>query len=303
MMLANAQTALVLAGSLALGLGLTGCDDSEGSPSSLVGQPRILAVQAEPPVIDLSGESALVPLIAGADENAIELSLRACDPWRVISDPTADCGPADSLPLERDTFAGGEGAWLRADDVLQAFPPPDWVFQQLTDDRSQLQRGDKGGDTECGDSYESVAIPVVIEANIAGMTRLLATKRVRVTVEPVVRTNPVIADVLLDGQPAPLEVQPATTYDLVAAPRQDSLDLLCSPDGVPIPESVRVYLYTSDGVLAEPYIDVEYTAEGQEQADVTTWTSPDQGDASLWLVAIDGDGGTGWLRVDLPVLP
>lgn len=303
----NATRPVGIIGLALMSLGLTpGCNGEAGSPSSRVVQPRILALQAEPPVIGFGQDTAITPLIAGVDNaTVVDLTFRACNPWRAISDPTADCGPQESLPLAADTFPGGDGAWLRTIDVLSAFPPPDW-YQPGGPSPIVVGApgGMGGGEPECGTAYESIDVVVVIEALIqpaegASELRLVATKRVRVTAEPVLRQNPVIESLTLDEELSPDTFVPGQQYTVFAAPRQDSLDLLCNEDGLGVLEGVEVYLYASAGQLEDPAIDVEYSPEGQETAGSTLWTAPDQGDATLWLVAIDGEGGIGWHRVDL----
>lgn len=286
-----------------------GCAGEGGSPSARVVQPRILAVQAEPPVVALGQDAAMTPLLAGVDGSmSVDWSFRACSPWIVISDPTSDCSPEESLALDPDTFASGDGAWLRPTDVLAAFPPPDWwqpgSFPQSRPD-DQLKLG--GTEPECGMPYESVDVTVVAEAHIrtdgGDDVRLLATKRVRVTFAPVGRRNPVIENLTLNEELTPRDFTPGAQYTLIAAPRQDSLDLLCNDDGQAVLEPVTVFIYISAGQIEDPAIDVEYSPEGQETAGSTVWTAPDQGDASLWLVAIDGDGGIGWRQIDMTAAP
>lgn len=279
-----------------------GCAGEGGSPSSRVVQPRILAVQAEPPVVGIGQDAAMTPLLAGVDSSmSVEWSFRACSPWVVIADPTADCGPDESLALDPDTFTNGDGAWLRTGQVLAAFPPPDWWQPGAM----PVKLG--GAEPECGAPYESVDVTVVAEAHIrtdgGNDTRLLATKRVRVTFAPVVRQNPVIDNLTLNDELTPGEFTPGAQYTLIAAPRQDSLDLLCTDDGQAKLESVTVFVYISAGQVEDPAIDVRYSPEGQETAGSTVWTAPDQGDASLWLVAIDRDGGIGWRRFDMTAAP
>ena len=301
--------AFVLAGVWFSILCLTGgCDGQEGSPSSQVTQPRILAVQADPPVVVLGQDSALRPLLVGLDPSeSVTWQFRVCDPWRIIADPTADCGPDDSLPLEGASFENSAGAWLRTASVLAAFPPPPW-YQPGSSDGPQEGTGEPtlpgDAEPECAMPYEFVEVVVVAEALIAapdgtGETRLLATKRVRVTVEPVVRRNPIIENLTLDGDLNPATFTPGAPYVLIAAPRQDSLDVVCNSDGVGVMERVRVYLYTDAGQLEDRSVRVSYTPEGEETAGSTVWTAPDQGGATLWLVGIDRDGGIGWLQVNL----
>lgn len=304
------RLALVAASAL---LGLSpGCAGEGGSPSSRVDTPRILAMQADPPVVSLGLDTAVTPLLAGVDSTTeVTWELRACNPWQTISDPTADCDPENSLALEPDSFASGEGAWLRTLDVLSAFPPPDW-WQPGGPGNPQSGAGSPpefgGGEPECGTPYDFINVFVVAEALLrpadgGSETRLLATKRVRVTAEPVLRRNPIIENLTLDDELNPREFTPGTQYTLITAPRQDSLDLVCNPDGLDVLEPVEVFIYASAGRLEDPSIDVEYTAEGQEMAGSTLWTAPDQGDASLWLVAIDDDGGIGWQQFDLTAAP
>lgn len=288
---------------------LTGCDELPFTPSSLVDKPRIAAVAADPPVISLDGGSTtLTTLVVGPDgrdssvapDRALDMEVRwrACNPWEPVFEPNRDCGPDDSLPLEAadgDTWQGQTQLSVAA--VLERFPPPEWVLDQIG--------MPPGEDPDaCPYSYDHAEIPVVTEVTVGGF-RLLATQRVRVTWQPHDRKAPTLGGLVLDDlvgdASEPIPFAPGVDHDLTAWMERDSLDQTCAdndPEQV-VFEAVEVHVYVTAGELDEPNVDIAYLMDGTESAETIVWTAPTDGDATAWLVAVDPDGGTSWGRFQL----
>ena len=106
---------------------VVGCDDSESSPETLVDEPRILAVKADPPVIGATGSALLSSLVVDStgERGDVIVQYRACSPWRPVRSPDVDCGPGVGLLLD--------GGVLDVAEVAQAFPPPSEDIDLLSD--------------------------------------------------------------------------------------------------------------------------------------------------------------------------
>ncbi len=302
-----------LLAALALPALLGGCDQLPFTPSSLVDKPRIAAVAADPPVMPLEGGTAtLTALVVDPDgrdssvapDRALDMEVRwrACNPWEPVFEPNRDCGPDDSLPLasaDGDTWQGQ--AQLTVAEVLERFPPPEWVLDQIgmPDDMPPGEEPDA-----CPYAYEYAEVPVVAEVTVGGL-RLLATQRVRIAWQPNDRKAPVLGglvlgDVVADAsQPIPFD--PGVNHDLTAWMERDSLDPVCvndDPEQIVL-EAIEVHAYVTAGELDEPDATIEYSIDGTESAETVVWTAPTGGDATAWLVAVDPDGGTSWGRFQL----
>ncbi|WP_428261805.1 hypothetical protein [Haliangium sp.] len=294
-----------------------GCDFEEFTPASRIDKPRIIAVSASPPVIGLDGESELTALVVDADgrdstvatEHAIDpadldVRWRACNPWAPVFEPDRDCPTQEALALVSNDGEAWQGqARVRVSDVLAAFPPPDWVQDEI----GQMDDGDGDGDggEGCPHDYGFVELPIVVEVDI-GDRRLVALQRLRVTWDPVVRRGPAIAALVLGDQ-----VVDATEAGSFVAGRQirlgvsmdrDSLDPVClddDPDQV-ADEPVTYFAYVTAGELLDEFeADVAYEVDGTESARTLRWAAPTGGGAVVWLVAEDRDGGVGWARFGL----
>jgi hypothetical protein len=298
---------------LALGAPLAGCDELPFTPSSLVDKPRIAAVAADPPVIPVEGGAttltALIIAPDGRDSRVapdgsidVEVRWRACNPWTAVFDPNRDCGMDASLPLDAadgDTWQS-QGHLVVA-EVLAAFPPPDWVLDQIGDPDATPPGQEPDA---CPYSYQYVEIPVVAEVTV-GDSRLLATQRVRVTWQPVDRKAPVLGGLVLgDVVTDASQVTPfdrGAENDLTAWMERDSLDPVCVDDDPEqtVLEGLEVQVYVTAGELDEPSVDIAYLKDETESAETIVWTAPSSGEATLWLVAVDSDGGMSWDRFAL----
>lgn len=266
---------------LALGLcSLAACSGDGFDPSWRVDAPRILALRADPPLIELGGEVSLSALVIDGQGRQVDQAVtwRACNPWNYVLNPDVDCGAAVALPVDGTlSFAA----------VLEAFPPPVGVTVP-------------GGGTlldPCLDG-PSFALPIVAEVVVDGR-RLLARKEIPVAIragEPSHR-NPRIAGVLLNGAEAIGYIR-GERYTVDVELDESALDQVCD-DGETSLEDVRVNLYTTDGDLEEGSVDLEWFADGTSSAEQTTWTAPEGDAATIWLIAVDPAGGIDWLPVAL----
>ena len=309
-----------------------GCDGSDGDLSSLVVAPRVLALRADPPVTTPDGSATITALVAGGSADVLpvapprasegdsdtgdgagdddarldditgtgwQLSFRACNPWRPVRDPGVDCRPDQALALP-PTGMSGE---LVIADVFTAFPPPGWAVL----DAATGSDGD-GADEDDRCAYRYVEVAVVVEARQPDQgIELVAIKRLRVTLQAPAsdspgdpagppRTNPALATLELDGDPGMRGFRPGAEHSLLVTLDPDSLDPGC--DESHAFESLRVFLYSDGGEFGDRYLDIEHTADGDPVMEPVTWLAPLTGAVRFWLVAIDGDGGVGWLRVE-----
>jgi len=267
--------------SVLLTLGLVACDEVETQPQYLINEPRVLAIQADPPVVELDTSAGLTALVvdSNGDRIAPSLSWRACNPWQFVLDPAFDCAPEEALALD--------GATLLPREVIERFPPP-----------SLPGPGESGVPVEqqgCAEAVPTLDLPVVLEVEVEG-EKLTAIKRVPLPLSDLAaaRSNPTLGELRVNGDDVPDEVVPGSEYELRAAPQPASLDLACDGDARVL-ESVRVHLYTTAGVLDDDVIDVEHDEAGTQYAESVTWRAPDEGgNAAIWLVAVDGEGGVDW---------
>lgn len=290
---------------------VAGCDELPFTPASLVDKPRIVAVAADPPVIDFEGASTLTALVldpSGRDSSVdparaldMEVRWRACDPWKLVLEPDRDCGPDDSLAIEASDGESWQAqARISVAEVLEAFPPPPDIIDQI----GGMPGGVPGEPDDCPHDYDYAELPVAVEVRL-GESRLVAVQRVRVTWDDVGRRAPVLGGMVLDDVVAeadqPLEFTPGAEHRVSAWMERASLDDVCvddDPDQV-APEPVRAHVYVTAGELGERVVDIEYDADGTESAETLRWLAPGRGDATAWVVAVDTDSGVTWARFPL----
>jgi hypothetical protein len=298
---------------LALALtSLAGCDELPFTPSSLVDKARIAAVAADPPVVPFQGGTttltALIVTPDGRDSRVapdrsidVEVRWRACNPWEAVFDPNRDCGMDNSLPLDTaDGDTWQSQGQLSVAAMLEAFPPPQWFLDQIGN-----PDGMPGEEPDaCPHSYQYAEIPVVAEVTV-GDSRMVAIQRVRVTWEPVERKSPVLGGLVLDDVMADAsqvtEFDGGADHDLTAWMERDSLDPVCAEDDPEqtLLEGLEIQVYVTAGELDEPNVDIAYLGDETESAETIVWTAPSGGEAVVWLVAVDSDGGMSWDRFDL----
>ncbi len=282
----------------ALALAAIGCADDGPAPSTRIDAPRLLAIAADPPVVGPAGATALRALVVDGDGAQVDaatarVTMRACSPWRPVQDPARDCGPDASLPLPLD----GDRARLEVAAVIARFPPPPGL--PLPD------AGGDGADAPCPLAYDHLDLPVVVEAVVAdgagGAVRLTARKHVRLTwSDDVVRTNPRIDALLVDGAPAG-DLAVGAEVRLAVRPARDALDRACDGDDPPalVLEPVRINLYATAGDLGDATVDARHDAADVEQLETTRFLPLAPGLIVLWAIATDDDGGAGWARFEL----
>ncbi len=261
---------------VAFALVLAACDGESPAPQSLIAEPRVLAVRAEPPVV-APGELATLDALVVDDRGARlspPLTWRACDPWRFVLDPDQDCGPEASLPLD--------GA-LDPLAVLARFPPPVGSSPPLA----------ASGD-ECAGRDLSLPLPVVVETDVGGQ-RLVAIKTVLLVQAPVPATNPGVGAVLLDGDPDATAFEPGREYEVSVADIAVARDDDCDPG----PPRLLVQLYTTGGDIDDDDVGISVPADQTARVPLTTWRAPEAASVALWILAIDSDGGVGWTRHEL----
>jgi hypothetical protein len=255
---------------------LAACDDEGEAPSYLITGPRLLAVQAEPPAVTPGGLVTLRALVVDGDATlaAPPMAWRVCSPWITVRDPDRDCVGRDALALA--TAAVGSAV---LDTAVAA---------------AHFDAGGVPAPTGC----EAVPVMVIATAELDGL-RLVARKEVRVRAAE--RRNPGIARVTLDGAPAE-RFAPGREYVIGAAPVAELEDRRCTGDdepGRPF-EDVRFHVYVDGGELSNPHLDVEYEDDGTQVVEVERYTAPDRrAPVTMWVVAIDGDGGTAWQHLVL----
>ena len=242
--------------------------------------PRILAVAADPPVLEAGpgGVIELIPLVidgAGndmTDDPRLELRWRVCDPWRPVNDPVVDCGPRDSVPLG---YLGPDQrrAWLTFPLLRALFPPPVPIPDDFFD-RPGL----------CPVAFDAILVPVVLEARFDGY-RLLALKWVPIDSDS--WSNPAIESLMLEDAP----MQEGEIHYFTPGELQR---LIVSFDALPPSSDCNdrvVHAYLSDGEVDPPSQGV---ASSVERRDFSLDLPEDQG-ATLWLVITNPQtGGVGW---------
>lgn len=252
-----------------------GCD-ANPDERTLVSSPRLLAVQSSPPaLVGMEGAVDLRALAIDGDGQLLpgeQVRYRVCSPWEFLTDPGRDCPESEALVL-----AGSE---LRAQLILDFYPPPPAT-------------GDPGGPSDEPDDAcaapSLIEVPIIAELRVDD-TSLLTVKRIPVYLNKVARQNPRIEDIettsLGDGEHA-----------LSIAIDPDSLDLECRDD-VETLEAIRIYLYSTSGSFENASVDVVPTADGVIEPANVLWTSS-QETATLFLVAVDNDGGVSWETISL----
>ena len=266
------------------------CDDSDGRPATLIDEPRVLAVRADPPVVALDGIATIEVL--AVDEAGARLdvtpAIRACYPWRPLTAPDRECGPDASVAI-----TGGQ---IDAAAILEAFPPPPGSIEALVAAASSER---------CDAGFAAVEIPLVIDARDQGAADLV-TKALRVAVDRdgVFRTNPAFGGLLFDGDfVAPGETatfDPTTDAVVSVELDRDAVDETCGDDDPTslALESFQVNLYSTDGRFDDRSISVELGQDGAEAIGDTRFNSA-AGPLALWLIATDADGGAAWAQFEL----
>lgn len=258
-------------------LGLAGCvSDGAGVEWARLEGPRFLGVQSGPTVAGVSDSVGLQALVVDGNGEAVEtvaapISWRVCNPWQPVDVAERDCGPEASMPLTM--------GYYRTDEVLSAFPP---------------ERG----------LPLFFDIPIIAETAVEGR-RLVALKEVRTTREfwAPFRTNPVVAALLFDGRASDEPIEPGRTYRLQVLLDDAYIDRVDDGSGTISLEQVDVHVYVTAGEVSRSPIRFRGGTLTHDRVDGATFTAPMDPGAEIvfWLVAVDGDGGTGWRQLSAQV--
>lgn len=275
---------------------IAACSDEGPSPEALINEARILAVQAEPPVVAFDESAALTALVVGpeGERSDIQLSFRACYPWQPMLSPDRDCGPQSSIPLTDGVFI--------AERLVDAFPPPVEVLERL---QALGERSD-----DCDAAYAAWDFPIVVEAQ-QGDERLVTSKRIRVTSGelPRRRTNPRIETLVFDGTSiieSALTFVAGTNHGLSLSVARDAVDDVCDeedPTTLAL-EDFRVNFYATGGEFQGASVDVELGLGGDASIGTTRWSIDEPlVPVVMWLVITDREGGSGWSQYELESKP
>ena len=267
---------------------LAACDDASIDPITRITAPRVLAITTEPSALPLEGELALTALTVDPDGPRIGIGasapvdgrpvdamrMRACAPWKFITDPARDCVGDDALPLELD--AAGRVVTSAA-ELATAFPSPPGVLAPPDPWRAALAAGLK------------LRVPIIAEVEVDGQT-LVARRDVDVVETTVQRQNPRLAEIRFDGNSTGT-LRAGQRYVLTATIDRTSLDE--GPDAEPpgALENVVCNFYSPTGELSEAEVSVVDPDALVPETTPNTYTAGPPGTTWLFVIATDETGG------------
>jgi len=265
---------------LAVLLALAACDDGSIDPITRITGPRVLAITTEPSALPLDGELALAVLTVDPDGPRIDgrpvdaMRMRACAPWKFITDPARDCAGDDALPLGVD--AAGRVVTSAA-ELATAFPSPSGVSAPPDPWRAALAAGLK------------LRVPIIAEVEVDGQT-LVARRDVDVVETTVQRQNPRLAEIRFDGISI-RTLRAGQRYVLTATIDPTSLDE--GPDDEPSGalEDVVCNFYSPTGELSEAEVSVVDPDALVPETTPNTYTAGPPGTTWLFVIATDETGG------------
>ncbi len=277
---------VVLAGVVAIG----GCSDDEVDPITKITAPRILAITAEPSVLAQDGEIMLTAFTvdpfgarigvegtASPEQRPVSaVRMRACLPWRVISDPNRDCGEDSAVPL---AIAEDGTARISMAELEASLPAPPVPLAEA------LAAG------------ISIRVPMIVEVDVDGDT-LIARRDIEIVEAGVERRNPRIVEVRFDGEPL-TTLQRDRRYKMTVTIDPQSVDDRGTMPGTA--ERVEVTFYSPSGELADTDADVLSADPGTPllTSKPTDYTSGAAGPSWMFVVATDDTSGMGTLSVPL----
>ncbi len=277
---------------------LAACDDAGIDPMTRITAPRVLAITTEPSALSLDGELALTALTVDPDGPRIGIGgstsidgrpvdamrMRACAPWKFITDPTRDCVGDDALPLELD--AAGR-AVTSAAELATAFPSPPGVPAPPDPWRAALAAGLK------------LRVPIIAEVDVDGQT-LIARRDVDVVETTVQRQNPRLAEIRFDGMSTGT-LRAGQRYVLTATIDRTSLDEV--PDAEPLGalENVVCNFYSPAGEISEAEVSVVDPDALVPETTPNTYTAGLPGTTWLFVIATDETGGMSLTSVRLTI--
>jgi hypothetical protein len=271
-------------------LALAACGDSRLAPSTKIAGPRVLAITTAPSVLPLDGDLALTVLTVDPDGPRIDgrpvdaMRMRACAPWKFITDPARDCAAADALPLTVD--AAGRVVTTAA-ELAAAFPSPPGVPAPPDPWRAALAAGLK------------LRVPIIAEVEVDGQT-LVERRDVDVVETTVQRQNPRLDEIRFDGSSI-RTLRAGQRYALTATIAPASLDE--GPDAEPsgARENVVCNFYSPTGELGEPEASLDDPAALVPETTPNTYTAGPPGTTWLFVIATDETGGMSAASVPLTI--
>lgn len=271
---------------------IAACSDDEIDPITKITGPRVLAITTEPSALLLDGELALT--VWTVDPNGPRLGLattagpadavrvRACAPWKFVTEPTTDCVGDDALPLAPD--ATGRIA-MSAATLAAAFPSPPGIPAPPDPWRAALAAG------------VEIRIPIIAEVDVDGLT-LLARRDV--SVSAIARQNPGLVDVRFDGV-STRTLRTDQRYTLTAIIDGASLDSRPDADPGGEIETVVVNFYSPTGQLFEPEASFEPVNPPPQLLETTPIDYATGPPGSTWLFAVATDQTDGMSAVAIPL--
>lgn len=263
---------------------LAACEDDAIDPISKITAPRVLAVVTEPSVLTLDGEIELRAVTVDPDGPRAPdaVRMRACAPWKFITEPARDCIGADALELATDN--GRIVASAAA--LAAAFPSPPDIQAPPDPWRVALAAG------------LEIRVPIIAEIEIDGQT-LLARRDIEVTDGTLPRQNPRLTELRFDGL-ATRTLRAGQRYPLTAAVDRASLDGR-DPDMPGELEEVDCNFYVTAGELEEPEVDIEDTEPAVPETELNGYTAGAAGTTWMFVVGTDDTGGMSVLSVPLAI--
>lgn len=277
---------------------LAACDDAGLDPATEITAPRVLAITTEPSALPLDGELALATLTVDPDgprlgigaEAPVEgrpvdaVRMRACAPWKFITDPSRDCAGDDALSLALD--ASGRVVTSAA-ELEAAFPSPPGTPAPPDPWRAAIAAG------------VTLRVPIIAEVEVDGQT-LIARRDVDVVDPTVQRRNPRVAELRFGGISTPT-LHTGTRYELTASLDPASLDEAQDAEASGALETVVCHFYVTTGELGDAEAPVEDPAALAPVTTPTSYTAGRPGTAWLFVIATDETGGLSATSLELAI--
>jgi hypothetical protein len=265
---------------------VAGCADDSVDPITRITGPRVVAVTTEPSVLALDGELRLTALTVDRDGPRLGVGgvtprdrrpvdavrMRACTPWKFITDPARDCVGADALALASDAEGVSVGS---AAALAAAFPSPPGIPRGADPWRAVVAAG------------LDLRVPIIVEVDVDGGT-LIARRDLEVAETTAARQNPRIAELRFDGV-ATSRLREGQRYALTVVFDPASIDESPDPDRAGQPETIECSFYSSTGEFADRQVEV--AAADLAETAPTELTAGARGSAWLYIVAADQTGG------------
>lgn len=275
---------------LAVFLALAACGDGTIDPITKITGPRVLAITTEPSVLPLDGELAVTVLTVDPDGPRSDgrpidaIRMRACAPWKFITDPARDCAGNDALPLGVDATGRVE---ISAAELATAFPSPPGRPAPPDPWRAALAAG------------LTLRVPIIAEVDVDGQT-LVARRDVSVEETTVRRQNPRLAELRFDGIPT-AALRAGQRYELTATFHRTSLDEGPGAESSGALENVVSNFYSPAGELGDAEVSLADPDALVPETTPTTYTAGPPGTTWLFVVATDETGGMSMTSVPLAI--